>query len=388
MKVAYFDCFSGVSGDMILGSLMDAGADIADLEWELAKLGLPSLKLHVESVTRNGLTGKKFSVTTAERGIERTFRDICDMIDRSCLSEKVKLSCRKIFTVLAAAEGKIHGVSPESVHFHEVGALDSIVDVVGAVLVLQRLRIDEIYASRIHIGTGFVETRHGLLPVPAPATLEILKGVPVYSRGIESELTTPTGAAILKTLTRKFGVFPPIRVETVGYGAGSKTLEIPNMLRVCLGDSSDRYETDEVSLVETNIDDMNPELFAYLSERLAQIGALDVYHTPVSMKKGRPGVLLSVLLEEDRLDAVLEVLFRESTTLGVRIQKVQRAKLTREIITVTTPWGEVRVKLGRLRGGVVNIAPEYEDCRVVAAKAGVALKEVYETVRREVPKDL
>jgi uncharacterized protein (TIGR00299 family) protein len=308
--------------------------------------------------------------------------DINDIVDRSTLSDDIKSSSKRIFRELADVEARIHNKSVAEVHFHEISALDSIIDVVGSLVGLSRLGIEAVYVSKIHVGTGFVECRHGTLPVPAPATLDLLKGIPVYSKGIESELSTPTGVAILKHVAKGFGSMPEMTVEEIGYGAGSRELEIPNLLRVCIGETcGDKYASDEALLVETNIDDMNPEFFGYISDQLLAQGALDVFMTPIYMKKNRPATLLSVLAGRDRLDEILSTVFSETTTLGVRIHSLDRKKLERETVSVTTHMGDVRVKVGRIGGEVKTIAPEYEDCREIAARREIPLKDVYEAAR-------
>ncbi len=382
MKIAYFDCFSGVSGDMILGALVDAGLEVSELEAELSQLPVRGFRLQAEKTTRRGISGTKLSVITEEHRTERHLPDINEIIDRSALSDDIKNTSKRVFMELASVEARIHQKTVDEVHFHEISALDSIVDVVGALVGLKKLGLEAVYASRIHVGTGFVECRHGTLPVPAPATLELLKGVPVYSKGIESELATPTGVAILKSVAKGFGPMPDMTVDRIGYGAGSRELEIPNFLRICIGETcQDRYAGDEVLLLETNIDDMNPEFFGHVSERLLTQGALDVFMTPIYMKKNRPATLLSVLTAKEKLDGILSTVFSETTTLGVRIHSVDRRVLARETISVKTTLGDVRVKVGRIGGEVKTMAPEYEDCREIAARQGVPLKDVYESAK-------
>lgn len=378
MKTAYFDCFSGVSGDMILGSLVDAGLEIGELESELSKLPVRGFRLQAEKTTRRGISGTRFSVDIKEHLVERHLQDINDIVDRSTLSDDIKSSSKRIFMELAGIEARIHNKSVAEVHFHDISALDSIIDVVGSLVGLKKLGIEAVYVSRIHVGTGFVECRHGTLPVPAPATLDLLKGIPVYSKGVDSELATPTGVGILKNVARGFGAMPEMTIEKIGYGAGSRELEIPNLLRVCIGETcQDRYAGDEALLVETNIDDMNPEFFSYVSEQLLAQGALDVFMTPIYMKKNRPATLLSVLTARDKLDGILSTIFSETTTLGVRIHSLDRRKLEREIVSVKTNLGDVRVKVGKIGERVKTIAPEYEDCREIASRRGIPLKDVY-----------
>ncbi len=384
MRVAYFDCFAGVSGDMIVGALIDAGCDLAHLESELGKLGVSGYRVAAAKTERNGISGTKFDVETDEGGHGRTGGEIVAVIRDSGLDQEVKVLCERVIMTLARAEAKIHNTSVDEVRLHEAGGLDAIVDVVASVVGLRRLGVEAIHASAIHLGTGFVECEHGTLPVPAPATLELLRGIPVYSRGIQAELATPTGVAILGVLSEGFGSRPPMEVSTVGYGAGSRTLEIPNLLRVTLGEAGEAREGDDVDgvvLIEANLDDMNPEFFEHVSDLLWRQGALDVTMTPIVMKKGRPGITLSVLAPPGNLDDIVTVLVTETTTLGVRFFRLERRTLDREIVTIGTRFGAVRVKIARRDGRVMNIAPEYEDCREIALASGVPLKDVYDEAK-------
>ena len=383
MKIAYFDCFSGVSGDMILGALIDAGLNLQELESELGKLKISGYKIKAQKAVRKGISGIKFSIDIIEQNMERRLKDIVEIIDQSDLSDNIKDLSKKIFKELATVEAKIHNKNIEEIHFHEVGGLDSIIDVIGSLIGIKKLGIEAIYSSKIHVGTGFVECQHGVIPIPAPATLELLKEISIYSKGIEAELTTPTGAAILKTLSRSFGVMQEMKVKKIGYGAGSRELEIPNLLRVYVGETNDGgYEKDEVILIETNLDNMNPEFFDYASEMLLKQGALDVFMTPIFMKKARPATMLSVLTMSDKLDKILSTIFTETTTLGVRINRLERKKLTREIIGVNTRFGEIKVKVSRIGKQIKNIAPEYEDSREIAVKQKIPLKDVYDEARK------
>lgn len=380
MRIAYFDCFAGVAGDMIVGALLDAGLEFCDLESELGKLGVSGYEMTAARTERNGISGTEFRVETDEGETERTAAELVHIVEGSALDVDVKTRSAEILRDLARVEAGIHGKAVEEIHLHELGGLDTIVDVVAAIVGLRKLGIDAVYASRIHVGTGFVECRHGTLPVPAPATMALLEGIPVRSLGIESELATPTGVAILKGLAESFGPLPPMRVSATGYGAGSRALPIPNLLRVSLGDLNDEHGADEILVVETNIDDMNPEFFGHVSELLLARGALDVYTTPVLMKKNRPGMVLSVLAPPDMLDEITGVLFTETTTLGIRIDRVARRKVPRETMTVETRFGRLTAKVSRFRSGAANIAPEYEDCRRAALGRGVPLRDVYEAV--------
>lgn len=382
MKSVYFDCFAGISGDMILGALVDAGLPLADLEAELAKLGVDGYTLSAEKAVKNSISGTSVKVMTEEQSAHRHMKDIVEIINASSLSQAVKTLGINVFKTLAEAEAKIHNTTPDKIHFHEVGALDAIVDVMGAVVGLELLGASSVYASPVHVGSGFVECEHGKIPVPAPATLEILRGVPTYSTGIAAELTTPTGSAILTTLADQFGPMPSMTIDSIGYGAGSRDLEIPNLLRLIVGSESvDGYIVDQVELVEANIDDMNPEHYDYVIDRLMAQGALDVTLTPLMMKKHRPATHLSVMVQPSDVQKLIKTLFAETTTLGVRRQTIQRQKLPREVRTVTTPHGEVRVKIAWLDGQVHIVAPEYDGCRKLAEDHGVPLREIYRTAQ-------
>lgn len=379
MKIIFFDCFSGASGDKILGSLLDAGLSFDALKSELDKLNVPGFSLSVEKMMRQGITGTKLTVNTEEQKAHRHLKDIRQILENSDLDQRIISQALAIFQRLAEAEAKVHNTTVEKIHFHEVGALDAIVDIVGAVIGLDQLDVDEIHCSPFATGTGFVKCAHGTIPVPAPATVELLKTFPVKPTQIESELTTPTGAAILTTLADKFGPMPPITIETIGYGAGSRDLEIPNHLRVIIGQTeADSIQSETADLLETNIDDMNPELFEYVSEKLKEAGAVDIYFTSIQMKKNRPAVMLSVLSPTEATGRVMEVLFRETTSIGLRQSVVTKRFLPREIVTVETEIGQVRIKLCRIGSEIVNIAPEYEDCRKLALETSRPIKQVYE----------
>ncbi|MFH1864515.1 MAG: nickel pincer cofactor biosynthesis protein LarC [Candidatus Eisenbacteria bacterium] len=385
MRIAYFDCFAGVAGDMIVGALLDAGLALADLERELTKLDVGGYRVAALKTERNGISGTKFEVVTEEENVSRSAAEIVRIVEDSSLDEDVKRTSVEVLLALARVEARIHNKSIDEIHLHEVGGLDAIVDVVSAVAGLKLMGVDEVRASSIHVGTGFVECAHGTLPVPSPATLALLEGVPVVSRGIEAELATPTGVAIVRTLAvggAGFGPMPAMCVETTGYGAGSRDLPIPNLLRVTVGLAEGAYEADEVTLIETNIDDMSPELIGYVCELLLSRGALDVYTTPVSMKKNRPGVLLSVLARPAEEDVVVATLFKETTTLGVRVGRLRRQKLARETVEVDTRFGPVAVKVSRHDGRITNTSPEYESVRQIALLRGIPLKDVYDEVMR------
>ena len=384
MKIAYFDCFSGASGDMILGALIDAGFSQKKLNEELKKLSLNNYESDSKKVVRSAITGTKFDVLIKEDTIndehhrKRTFKDISELINKSSLSESVKRDSIRIFESLANAEAKVHNTLPEEVHFHEVGAIDSIVDIVGAVIAFDNLKIENIYFSPIRTGAGLVKCHHGQFPIPAPATVELLKGHHVIGTNIQCELTTPTGAAILTTLGEHAEMCPEITLQQIGYGAGSYEIQqIPNLLRVMIGETNTASEQDEVWMVETNIDDMPGEHFGYLLEKILDAGALDGYMTPVQMKKSRPGTLISIIVEDVHLSKVERVIFEQSTTFGIRKYKVNRKKLYRKFVDVKTEYGMIKVKIGMLNGSIKNITPEHEDCREIAEAKELPLKLVY-----------
>jgi pyridinium-3,5-bisthiocarboxylic acid mononucleotide nickel chelatase len=398
MKLLYIDCFAGVSGDMFLGALLDLGVSEKALRSELAKLKLPGFTVATRRVVKQNISATKFdciesapalhrSAATTHSHDHRGFTEIAQMITGSELSEDVKRRAVSTFRRLGEAEAHIHGVPLEKIHFHEIGAVDSIVDIVGACIALEILGVKEVQASLPPLGSGFVETAHGKFPVPAPATLELLKGLPTRPSNEPVELTTPTGAALLAEFCTKFGTLPSMRIEKIGYGAGTRDLEkSPNVLRVVLGESQEksqrRADVDTIAVIETNIDDMNPQLFGDVMERLLAAGALDVYLTPVQMKKNRPGTLVTMLCEVGDVDRMAELLLTHTTSFGLRIYEAQRRKLSREIVKVATKFGEIEVKIGRLTGKIVSRSPEFESCKRAAAKAGVGAKEVYEEVVR------
>jgi uncharacterized protein (TIGR00299 family) protein len=384
MTLAYFDCFSGVSGDMTLGALVDAGLPIDVLRSEMAKLSIPGYTLTSEQVKRSGLAATKVHVVLDRtEQPARRLDDIRTIIDGSALAPEIKRKSLAVFTRLAEVEAKVHGTTTETVHFHEVGAVDALVDIVGSVIGLELLGITEVLASPINVGSGSVHTAHGRLPVPAPATAELMKGVPVYSSSIAFELATPTGAAIITTLASSFGPLPQMRIDRVAHGAGSRELPgTPNVLRLFLGEYLPAADADTSVLIETNIDDMNPQVYEHLIDRLLQAGAHDAFLTPIIMKKGRPGILLSVLTDPAKSDALLDIVFRETTSIGARIQPVGRRKLAREIREVETVYGRVRVKVSRRGDEVLTVTPEYEDCRRLAEEKQVPLKHVMEAAKK------
>ncbi|HAK60247.1 MAG TPA: nickel pincer cofactor biosynthesis protein LarC [Nitrospiraceae bacterium] len=384
MTLAYFDCFSGISGDMTLGALVDAGVSIEDLRAELAKLDLPGYEITTEKVTRSGLAATKVDVILDKKEQPaRRLPDIRTIIEKSSLSPAIKKNSMTIFERLAEAEARVHGTTIDKVHFHEVGAVDAIVDIVGSVIGLELLRITKIIGSPVNTGSGSVHTSHGRLPVPAPATAELLRGIPLYNSSVAFELTTPTGAAIISTISSFFGPLPQMKLDRVAYGAGNKDLPgQPNVLRLMIGEPVAEYEEDASMIIETNIDDMNPQVYDYLIERLMHEGAQDAYLVPIIMKKGRPAVLLSVLTDKANMDAVLDTVFRESTSIGVRIHEVGRRKLNRETHEVTTSYGTIRVKVSKRGDEILTVTPEYEDCKRIAKEKQVPLKAVMEEARK------
>lgn len=387
MRILYFDSPSGISGDMTMAALIDLGVDIKKIKRELKKLDLSNYTIKTTLERRHAIEGVRFKVRTTESKHHRTFKDIKKIIEKSKLTKEVKVLSIEIFKALAIAEGSVHGINAEKVHFHEVGAVDSIVDIVGIAIAIIDLKVDAIYSSPIPLGSGLVSTMHGTMPIPAPATIELMRGIPTKPSPVAMELTTPTGAVIAKTLVKEFGPMPAMVIERIGYGIGGNDFEeIPNVLRVVLGEmtGTSRSEPDSTSgviVLETNIDDMNPQIGGYLIERLLKEGALDAYITPVQMKKTRMGMLITVITEESLKDSLLEVIFTESTSIGVRSYRVDRDCLTREIKTIKTPYGKVGVKLSYLNGRLVNSAPEYEDCKLLAEKKGIALKEIMDSAR-------
>ncbi|GFN23098.1 nickel pincer cofactor biosynthesis protein LarC [Thermanaeromonas sp. C210] len=383
MKIAYFDCFSGISGDMCLGAILSCGLPPGELSAGLKSLPLEGWELEVRPSQQHGLVGTDVLVRVEGPQPHRHLAEVVETINSSSLPAEVREKAVAVFRRLAAAEARVHGTDPDHVHFHEVGAVDAIVDVVGTCWGLHALGVEEVYASPLPLGSGWVRCHHGHLPVPAPATVYLLEGYPVYGSDIQAELVTPTGAALITTLARSFGPPPAMRLEACGYGAGKTPLPRPNFLRLLIGDPSrDRAVGEEVMVVETTLDDMNPEFLPYLVEQLLAAGALDAFFTPVYMKKGRPGVVVTALCPESSLEGITAVFFRHSTTLGVRIRREDRVVAAREIVTVQTPYGPIEVKwaappAGAPGGTVFNVAPEFESCRRAAEERGVPLKEVY-----------
>ena len=380
MKIAYFDCFSGISGDMILGALIDLGLDPETLTKHLSKLKLSGYNIEVSKEQRGPITGTRVNIKVdEEEQPPRSSDQIRELIGKSKLPDRVKKNSLAVLKRLATVEGSLHQQPPEHVHFHEVGAVDSIVDMVGACIGLDALGIDQVVASPLPLGRGFVQCQHGLLPLPAPATLALLESVPVYDSGQERELVTPTGAAILTTVCSEYGGFPTMSIEKVGYGVGQHPeSHPPNLLRLVLGQATMAVIKEPLLLFETSIDDMNPELYGHLMERLLEAGALDINVLPAQMKKNRPGQLLRVLAAEGLRDTVLQIVFHETTSLGVRLQPVDRYSLPRRAIRVQTCYGQLPVKVATNPQGDFTVAPEYDGCQRAALKHKVPLRLVYE----------
>jgi len=384
MKILYFDCFSGVSGNMILGAMVDAGIDIKALKKELKKLDLHSYSLKVSKVKRKGIKGTKVDVIVdKKKHLHHThYKDIKRLIERSKLPEKIKEDSLSIFKNIAEAEAKIHRTSVDNVHFHEVGAVDSIVDVVGTSICISLLNSDITLSSPINTGKGMVKTEHGLLPVPAPATTEMLKGFPSYSSDIEFELATPTGVGIITAMAKASNTIPVMKTNVIGYGAGSKDFsDSPNLLRIMIGEGYSPSEQDSITVIESNIDDMNPQFYDHIMNRIFDAGALDVFLTPIIMKKNRPAVKITLLSDNDNVNKLADILLKETTSFGLRMYKTERIKLEKEIKTVKTEYGSTKVKIGKKNGKIINIAPEYEDCKRIANERGISIREVYEKVK-------
>lgn len=386
MKIVYFDCFAGISGDMTVGALLELGLPLATLQSELARLPLPrsSYTLAAGKTRRQGIAATNFQVHVEEHQPPRHYHDIASIIERSSLAAGVKEKAQQIFFRLAEAEAKVHGVEIGQVHFHEVGGVDSIVDIVGTAICLEQLGIEEIYASPLPLGNGYIETAHGKLPVPAPATAELLRGIPVHGELGSGERVTPTGAAIVATLAKDFGKVPAMHVTNVGCGAGARDFpDIPNLLRVVMGEKSVIVWRDEIEVIETHIDDMNPEILGYLMERLFSLGALDVAFSPLQMKKNRPGVKLTILATQELLQTLAQQVLLESSATGLRYYRAERLKLERVIEARETSFGIIKVKVIRDAGKTVRVAPEFEECRRIALASGIPLLEVYKIIERE-----
>jgi uncharacterized protein (TIGR00299 family) protein len=380
MKLAYFDCFSGISGDMTLGALIDAGCSVELLRAELKSLPVPGWILTTEKVWKNGMSATYVRVQTEDQQKHRSLTTILEILTNSQLAAPVRERASRIFQKLGEAEGYVHDASIEKVHFHEVGAVDAIVDIVGSCVGFHALGIERFACSVLNVGGGIAKMAHGVLPVPAPATARLLQGAPTFSNGVQRELVTPTGAAIVATLCDSFGPQPPMTVSAIGYGAGTADLEgQPNVVRIMIGDSVENVAQacdEEISIIEANLDDMNPQIYGYVLEKALSAGALDVYTTALQMKKSRPGTLLTVLCRPQDADKMMSLIFAETTTFGVRTHRAQRRALPREWVNVSTSYGSVRIKLSRSNGHILHVTPEYDDCRKLAVEKQVPLQQV------------
>jgi uncharacterized protein (TIGR00299 family) protein len=392
MRIAYFDCIAGISGDMALAALIDAGVDFDELRLHLAKLPLEPFDLDVEETDQHGLRATRVTVRASSAGVIRTYASIRALLDAADLPPEALRLAQRIFRRLAEAEARVHHKEVENVTFHEVGAVDSIVDIAGTALALSMLGVERVFASAVPTGLGMMKTEHGVMPIPGPAVVELLRGAPMYSKGVAAELTTPTGAAILAATVEGFGEMPPMRIENVGYGAGTHRLDFPNLLRILVGAAESAAgptgNASEQLVLETNIDDLNPELYEYVLERVFAAGAQDAWLVPIVMKKGRPAVTIRVLCAPDRESEMRQIIFRETGTLGIRSAAVSKTTLDRDTLKVETTHGAVAVKIGVLDGRVVTVAPEYEDCARVAREAGVPAKDVYEEAVRLARREL
>src|SRR5438874_1868757 len=384
MKLAYLDCLSGISGDMTLGALVDCGVELPALQAAIDSLGFPNIKLTSEEVKRHGFRAMKVKVVHEPEHAHRHLHHITEKIDASTvLTPPQKDLAKRIFTCIGEAEAKVHGTTIRKVHFHEVGAVDSIADIVGCAVGLALLSVDRIICSPVPTGTGHIEIEHGRVSVPAPATAEILKGVPLAVSAVPFELTTPTGAAIVKTVADDFGPLPAMTMETIGFGAGDRDLkEQPNVLRLIVGQAGDLLASDMVWVLETNLDDISGEVVGHTTAKLFEAGALDVYTTSIQMKKNRPGVLLSVLCGPDLVPKMEKIIFKETGTLGIRRWPASRHKLERRPHSVETSWGKIEGKLAVLSDGSLSFSPEFESCRKIAAEQNLPLKDVYEGAMR------
>jgi hypothetical protein len=387
MKLAYFDCFSGISGDMLLGALLDAGVPLADLQTQLQALDLPGWELTSEKVWKNGMAATYAKVRAKDTTTHRSLSTILEIIEKSSLAAPVKAQAADIFKKLGEAEASVHNVPLEKIHFHEVGAIDAIIDITGSCIGFAALGIERFACSPLNVGGGTAKMAHGVLPVPAPATARLLVGKPTYSNGVQKELVTPTGAAIVSTLCDTFGPQPAMSVAAIGYGAGTADLEgQPNVLRLMVGESAEKSasSTDEtIHVLEANLDDMNPQIYGYFLEKALSAGALDVFATAVQMKKNRPGMLVTVLCKPQDADKLTKLLFEETTTLGVRSHTASRRILPRESVSVSTQFGDVRVKVARVNGRIQHAAPEFDDCRKLAEEKNVPLHRVISEAMRQ-----
>ena len=386
LRAAYFDCYSGISGDMILGAMVDLGVDIKEIRNALKKINLKGYKLHSKKIQRNGLASTQITVKIENKKHQhsppnRSFSDIRKLIDQSKLSLVVKNNSIEIFKRIAKVEAQIHNTTIQKIHFHEIGGIDSVIDIVGGVWAIESLNLDIIKSSPLNVGEGFVNCTHGRLPVPAPATLKLLKGIPVFSNGVKKELTTPTGAAMIGFYAESFESIPTMTIKNEGYGAGSHVIpSIPNLLRVFVGDII-KDKTNNLVMIETNIDDMNPEIFETVMESLFSAGALDVYLSAIIMKKNRPATKISVLAECRSREKLSKILLTETSSFGVRFYSVDRLILDREVKKLKTSYGLIKIKLGKLDGKIVQAAPEFEDCRKISRTKKLPVKKIYDEVQ-------
>ncbi len=381
MRVGYLDCSAGVSGDMIVAALLDLGLDFEHLQSELEKLPLEGYRLERRRESRGSITATRFLVEVTEEQPERGLSEVLAIIDGANLAESPKSLAKRIFVRLAGAESRVHGVALEAVHFHEIGAVDSIIDIVGAAIGLMESGVKQFRSSALNLGAGWIESRHGQLPVPAPATVELLKGALVFSDRETGEWTTPTGAAIVSSVVEAFGRLPQMTIAGVGYGAGAQERQLmPNVLRLVVGDAEEPATPgpvrESVSVIEAEIDDLSPQVFGYLMERAMQQGALEIFYTPVQMKKDRPGTQLTIICQNERREELADLVFTETTTIGLRLHEVERRVLDRQQQSVQTPYGAIRVKVAKIGSRMVNCSPEYEDCRKAAERHGVPVRDV------------
>jgi len=380
MKTLYLDCFAGISGDMAIGALLDLGLKLEDLTEALAKLDVEGYEVSFDRVERSGINAVKFkiAVTTSQKSL-RSLSSIQQLIETSSLSHPVKQNATAIFQRLGEAQAKIHGLERQSVQLQEVGAIDAIVGIVGTCVGLEAIGIEQIVASPLHVGSGMAVGEDGAYPIPGPVTTEILRGIPIYAKDIEGEFVTPTGAAVIATLAKDFVKLPLMRVEKVGYGAGARGYEkFPNVLRAVLGEVEEADQTpDTITVIEANLDDLNPQVFGHLMGLALAAGALDIFYTPVQMKKNRPGVLLTMLCAPEKREPLVALIFRETTTLGVRYREERREILRREFVTIETEYGPITIKIARNQTGqIMNASPEFEDCQAAALRHQVAIRQV------------
>jgi uncharacterized protein (TIGR00299 family) protein len=387
MKIIYFDLFNGVSGDMILGALFDAGLPYSIWKREIDKLNLSGYEIEIVKKEKKHISGIDFNIKIFDKKTERRGVELIEIVEKSSLSNWVKEKSIEVLNKLINAESKIHNENRDNVHLHEIGGLDTIIDIVGSLLGIEILGIEKVYSSLIPIGSGYAKTSHGILPVPAPATVEILKGFPIYSNGVFGEITTPTGAAIITTISNNFGEIPSMKIEKIGYGLGKKDFDIPNILRVFIGELYENYLKNYNILIETNIDDMNPQILGFLMEKALSLGALDIFFTPIFMKKNRPAYKVSILCEETHKNKFIDLIFKETSSIGVRVIKVEKVFLKREIRVIETKFGKVRVKISNF-SHENKITLEYEDLKKISEKENIPLNKVYDLVLKEINKIL